>query len=152
MSLPDLLTTISTYTTNLTTNLSTSVSSLTLRDYIRLIWIIGGYLFLRPYLDAGFRKLLTFNMDKSDKEQEERERTEAEAAGVHGAKVAANKLRGAVEGESDEEEEEEEVEGEVQWGKSARRRQKQFLRHLEEEAERRKEEEDDRDIADLLED
>ncbi|PGH01905.1 hypothetical protein GX51_04959 [Blastomyces parvus] len=148
-----LLTTLQTWSTNLTTNVSSSVSSLTVRDYIRLVWIIGGYIFLRPYLDTGFRKLLNTQMDKSDAEEKERERAEAEAAnsGSAGAraKMSANALRGAlgVESDSEEEDEDEDV---PQWGKSARRRQKRVLKQLEEAGERLREDEDDKDIADLL--
>ncbi|OJD12687.1 hypothetical protein AJ78_06755 [Emergomyces pasteurianus Ep9510] len=169
MAIPDpasALTTLRSWSTNITTNVSNSVSSLTLRDYIRLVWIIGGYLFLRPYLDAGFRKLLNFNMDKSDAEEKEREQAEVEAANAGSAgakaKMSANALRGALGVGSDSEEEDEDGGGEgtgtetiqhvPQWGKSARRRQKRVLRQLEEAGERLKEDEDDKDIADLLED
>ncbi|PGH34601.1 hypothetical protein GX50_02584 [[Emmonsia] crescens] len=169
MAIPDaasVLTTLETWSTNIKTNVSNSVSSLTIRDCIRLIWLIGGYLFLRPYLDAGFRKLLTFNMDKSDEEEKERERAETEAANAGSAgakaKMSANALRGALGTGSDSEGEEEEegvegtgkakTQGVPQWGKSARRRQKRVLRQLEEAGERLKEDEDDKDIADLLED
>ena len=33
------------------------ISSLPLQQLIRLAWIIGGYILLRPYLEFGFRKL-----------------------------------------------------------------------------------------------
>ncbi|EER38575.1 conserved hypothetical protein [Histoplasma capsulatum var. duboisii H88] len=162
-----ILATLQTWYTNLTSNLSNSLSSLTLRDYIRLVWIIGGYLFLRPYIDAGFRKLLNTNMDKADAEEKERERAEVEAANAGSAgakaKISANALRGALGVGSDSEENEEEggengtgravkPSGVPQWGKSARRRQKRVLRQLEEAGERLREDEDDNDIADLLED
>ncbi|OJD27969.1 hypothetical protein ACJ73_00625 [Blastomyces percursus] len=152
--------TLQTWSTNFTTNVSSSVSSLTLRDYIRLVWIIGGYLFLRPYLDTGFRKLLKTNMDKSDAEEKERERAEAETANAGSAgaraKISANALRGALGVGSDSEEDEneegvEKTQAVPQWGKSARRRQKRVLRQLEEAGERLRED-DDKDIADLLED
>ncbi|EEQ90953.1 hypothetical protein RJZ56_005991 [Blastomyces dermatitidis] len=154
-----LVATLQAWSTNLTTNVSSSVSSLTLRDYIRLVWIIGGYLFLRPYLDTGFRKLLNTNMDKSDAEERERERAEAEAANAGSAgataKISANALRGALGVGSDSEDDEEgpeKTQAVPQWGKSARRRQKRVLRQLEEAGERLREDEDDKDIADLLED
>ncbi|EEH18431.1 hypothetical protein PABG_00994 [Paracoccidioides brasiliensis Pb03] len=152
-----ILSTLQTWSTNLKSNLSNSVTSLTLRDYIRLIWIIGGYLFLRPYLDSGFRKLFTSNMDKSDAEEKAQEQAEAAVVGSVGAraKLSANVLRGAL-GDNSESNDEEDGTGETtgvpQWGKSARRRQRRVLRQLEEAALRHKEEEDDKDIADLLED
>ncbi|EEH42059.1 hypothetical protein PAAG_03980 [Paracoccidioides lutzii Pb01] len=153
-----ILSTLQTWSTNLKTNLSNSVTSLTLRDYIRLIWIIGGYLFLRPYLDSGFRKLFTSNMDKSDAEEKAQEQAELEAAAVGSvgarAKLSANALRGALGDDSESNEEEDgtgETTGVPQWGRSARRRQRRVLRKLEEAALRHKEEEDDKDIADLLE-
>jgi hypothetical protein len=123
-------------------NISNSFSSLALKDYIRLVWIIGGYIILRPYLDRGFRRLM--ESGASTAEQAE--------AGAKKAKTSANALRGVV--DSGEEEDEDEVEKDAvpHWGKSARRRQRRFLKEIEREAERKREEEDDRDIADLLED
>ncbi|ODH35056.1 hypothetical protein ACO22_03009 [Paracoccidioides brasiliensis] len=125
-----ILSTLQTWSTNLKSNLSNSVTSLTLRDYIRLIWII---------------------------EEKAQEQAEAAAVGSVGAraKLSANALRGAL-GDNSESNDEEDGKGETtgvpQWGKSARRRQRRVLRQLEEAALRHKEEEDDKDIADLLED
>ncbi|KAM5466676.1 hypothetical protein MauCBS54593_005933 [Microsporum audouinii] len=133
---------------NFTNNISTSVSNLTIQDYIRLVWIIGGYYFLRPYLDKGFRKLL----DSGTAKREAEEAAAAETAGK--AKMSANALRqGDTAGDSDEEEEDEgESTGVSNWGKSARRKQRNFMKYLEQEAERKRAEDDDKDIADLLED
>lgn len=178
-TISNLLTTLNLYTTNLTTNVSTSISALTVKDYIRLIWIIGGYIFLRPYLDKGFQKLLnSANRKEEEKEKEEEAATAAAAAGgdedaarkqrkeLKRAKREVNALRGVNGGDvggkggddDDDSESESDEEAEAQatgvptWGKSARRRQKNFFKHLEKEAERMKEEEDDKDIEDLLED
>lgn len=71
------------------------------------------------------------------------------------ARISPNALRGGKteEGEGESSEEEEEVDGKgADWGRSARKRQKRFLKRWEEEQKRRLEDEDDRDIADLLED
>lgn len=38
---------------------------LTLQHYIRLVWIIGGYLFLRPYIELGFRKLFSSQKERT---------------------------------------------------------------------------------------
>ncbi|KAF3484445.1 uncharacterized protein GIQ15_03769 [Arthroderma uncinatum] len=139
--------TLHTWYSNLTTNVSTSVTNLTLRDYIRLVWIIGGYYFLRPYLDKGFKKLLDSGNKKAEAEE-----AAAEDAAVR-AKLSANALRdgGNLE-ESEEEDDEGESTGVSNWGKSARRKQRNFMKFLEQEGERKRAEDDDKDIADLLED
>ena len=38
-------------------SLKTFLSKLPLHQLIRLAWIIGGYILLRPYIELGFRKL-----------------------------------------------------------------------------------------------
>lgn len=139
--------TLYTLYSNFTNNISTSVSNLTIQDYIRLVWIIGGYYFLRPYLDKGFRKLF----DSGNAKREAEEAAAAETAGK--TKLSANTLRQGDVAESDEEGEDEgESTGVSNWGRSARRKQRNFMKYLEQEAERKRAEDDDKDIADLLED
>ncbi|PGH07583.1 hypothetical protein AJ80_07972 [Polytolypa hystricis UAMH7299] len=150
------LTTLQTWTSNITSNVSNSIPHLTLRDYIRLVWIIGGYIFLRPYLDKAFRKLLESHTDKTDAADAAAERE------ARKAKLSANALRGIIEDDDGDEGEGSDEDGDEggkstavpQWGKSARRKQQKFFLHLEQEAERRKNEDEDdlKDIADLLED
>ncbi|KAK2748003.1 hypothetical protein FQN57_001594 [Myotisia sp. PD_48] len=139
--------TIYTWYSNFTNNVTSSVSNLTVRDYIRLVWLIGGYLFLRPYLDKGFRKLMEYGVKK------EGEETAFPQGGVKKTKLSANALRG--EEEEEEEDGEEgtaEASGVMNWGATARRKQRKYMDYLEQEAERRKAEDDDKDIEDLLED
>ncbi|EEP75319.1 predicted protein [Uncinocarpus reesii 1704] len=140
-----ILAVLQTWCGNFTTNVSSSISNLTIRDYIRLVWIIGGYLFLRPYLDKGFRKMFERGAAKSEKEE-----ADAEADQMMPTSNP-NLLR---DGRDQETEDEDEGDSSAvpQWGKSARRKQRKFMEYLEQEAERRKEEDDDKDIADLLED
>ncbi|KAK2811567.1 hypothetical protein FQN49_008446, partial [Arthroderma sp. PD_2] len=85
--------------------------------------------------------------------------TEAEEAAAAAAeadgkvKLSANSLRqGDLADESEEEDDEGESTGVSNWGKSARRKQRNFMKFLEQEAERKRAEDDDKDIADLLED
>ncbi|EAS34684.3 uncharacterized protein CIMG_00038 [Coccidioides immitis RS] len=146
-----LLAVLHTWYTNFTTNVSNSVSNLTVRDYIRLVWIIGGYMFLRPYLDKGFRRLFEKGVAKSEKAEEAQAEAQAQQAG--GAMLTANDLRDGRGNESEDDDDDGGASSAVpQWGKSARRKQRKFLEFLEQEAERRREDDDDRDIADLLED
>ncbi|KAL1954104.1 hypothetical protein VTO42DRAFT_1728 [Malbranchea cinnamomea] len=147
-----------TWYSNFTTNVAESFAGLSVRDYIRLVWIIGGYLFLRPYLDKGFRKLMDRGHQKAEAAQAQAEREEAERrakSDAAGAKMSGNMLRGAFV-EEDDDDSESDGDGRAsavpQWGKSARRRQRKFMEWLEQEAERRRNEDDDKDIADLLED
>lgn len=38
-------------------SITESASQLTVNHYIRLVWIVGGYIFLRPYIERGFQRL-----------------------------------------------------------------------------------------------
>lgn len=145
---------------------SETFTSLTLKDYIRLVWVICGYCMLRPYLEAGFRKLYESGQAKEEKKKAEQAKSEAEAAAaakrergeIRRAKMSANDLRGIstaaqLEEEEDDEEEEEAADTSVpQWGRGARLRQKKALRLMEKELQRLKDQEDDKDIEEFLED
>ncbi|KAL1606840.1 hypothetical protein SLS60_004249 [Paraconiothyrium brasiliense] len=121
--------------------------------WIRLVWIVGAYLLLRPYL-----------MKLGARAQEKQHEKDAVDAAPTGAEVHPNDLRGgrkigvAIPGvDSDDEEEEEKTEAKPgQWGKKARARQRKFIRDTLEKEEKRlqdeQEQEDLKDIADLLED
>lgn len=141
------------YYSNFTNNMSNTLTGFSVRDYIRLIWIIGGYIFLRPYLDKGFKKLMESGSAKEQAEDNEDHEALSTDAGV---KISANTLRGIrekVEGEQGEDGDSDVGESTgVSWGKSARRKQRKTIEYLEQELERKMEEEDDKDIADLLED
>jgi hypothetical protein len=51
---------------SLTVFFSSSFSNLPLQELIRLVWIIGGYILLRPYLESGFRRLFATQENDSD--------------------------------------------------------------------------------------
>ncbi|KAI5300481.1 hypothetical protein KEM56_002425 [Ascosphaera pollenicola] len=130
-------------------------ATLSIRDYIRLVWIVGGYIILRPYLE----KLFKFMFDRGQKKNEEGEEEEEEDLATGKTKLSANDLRGVSSGvdypgqEDEEESENENVKPPVpQWGRAARLRQKKAIQLIEEEYARRQAEEDDKDIEDLLED
>lgn len=125
-----------------------------MKDYIRLVWIVCGYLIIRPYIDKGFKKLLEQN---TDKEESQESNEQGDGQQHQKAKMSGNALRGVTSEKSQQQKEEEEDDKAVstsvpQWGKSARKRQEKFFQLLEREVERKKEEEDDKDIEDLLED
>lgn len=130
-------------------NLMASFSRLKPEGWIRLIWIVGAYMLLRPYL-----------MKLGARAQERQHEKESAEAADTGAEVHPNELRGgkkvAIPGvESDDEEEKTEAKP-GQWGKKARVRQRKFIRETlvkeEERLQDEQEQEDLKDIADLLED
>jgi hypothetical protein len=143
MSQPNLVAVLQTWGSNFTSNVSNTFSNLSLRDYIRIIWIVGGYLFLRPYLDKGFAKLQNRGAAKMESaEREESERAAAETT------TRGTETTGSGDGQEQGAEESKKV---PQWGKSARTKQEKYMEWLEKESERLQQEEDDKDIADLLE-
>lgn len=125
-------------------------TSLTIKDYIRLVWIIGGYCFLRPYLEAGFRKLF-----ESGRAKEERKKAEEDAAAeaVIAEKVAKGEIpaKAADLGEWAEQDDELEADKSVpQWGRGARLRQRKAMQLMEQHMQRLKDEDDDKDIEEFL--
>ncbi|KAA6406738.1 MAG: hypothetical protein FRX48_09461 [Lasallia pustulata] len=134
---------LQTYAHNFQTNINTSVSNLTLRDYIRLIIILGAYCLLRPYL---LQLAARFQAVDHDRDLDEDEMSSAAA-------INPNSLRGQVsvpDDSSDENEEGEEGKGRengtgVEWGKKARRRQRGLIRGILEAEEKLKREEEEAD-------
>lgn len=133
---------------SLTAFFSSSFSKLPLQELIRLIWIIGGYILLRPYLECGFRRLFATQENDSD--------TLAAADAAASADDASSPKRepaaaGSVDGVGN-------VgagitTGRDAWGAAARNRQAMIRRAWEEEQARLAEEHDLDDIdPDLLED
>lgn len=132
-------------------NFLASFSRLKPEGWIRLVWIVGAYLLLRPYL-----------MKLGARAQERQHEKESAEAAPTGAEVHPNELRGgkkkvgiAIPGaESDDEETTEAKPG--QWGKKARVRQRKYIRSTLEKEEKRLQDEQDqedlKEIADLLED
>jgi Protein trafficking PGA2 len=110
------------------------LSKLPLQQLIRLVWIIGGYILLRPYLELGFRKLFATQENDSDTIAEA-----AEASPVKGEPLE-NSRAGI-------------TTGSTAWGAAARKRQAIILESWEKEQARLVEEHDlDGVDPDLLED
>lgn len=129
--------------TNLRTNLYNTYANTSLINFIRLIAIVGAYLLLRPYL-------IKLGMRAQRREHEAAETTDD----IIPAKLSANSIRGAVEIPEDSDEEEGKGEGGVNWGKKARKRQRQVVKRLLEVEEKRlreeEEEEEDRELEEFL--
>jgi Protein trafficking PGA2 len=139
---PDLTTLLSTWAGNFQRNTSSAFAELRLKDYIRLVVIIGGYCLLRPWLMKLGAKMQT----KSH---------EADSADT--GLMNPNELRGKVEipGVDEDSDEEEEGEGTAgNWGRNARVRQRKFIREaLEKEEQRLRDEteaESDKEIEEFL--
>ncbi|KAL2197430.1 protein trafficking Pga2 [Corynascus similis CBS 632.67] len=128
------------------TNLKGSFVNMTPEQMIRLVVIVGAYLLLRPYLvKLGAKAQLKAH-------EEEEARAEAEAK----AKISANQLRGRVE-VPDDTDDEDEATGQASgpdWGKKARRRQREMIKKLLAAEEQRlresQEEKEDKDIEEFL--
>ncbi|KAF2741099.1 DUF1531-domain-containing protein [Polyplosphaeria fusca] len=129
---------IATWANNFIRNTSESFTRMQIKDYIRLVMIVCSYLLLRPYL-----------MKLGAKIQEKQHAKDAEET------VNPNDLRGNIEipGVDDSDEEEEESKP-GDWGKSARVRQRKFIRDTLEKEERKlqeeQEDESDKEIEEFL--
>ncbi|AEO56248.1 hypothetical protein MYCTH_2142956 [Thermothelomyces thermophilus ATCC 42464] len=128
------------------TNLKGSFANMTPEQMIRLVIIVGAYLLLRPYLvKLGARAQMKAH---------EAEEARAEAAAK--AKMSANELRGRVEipDDTDDEDEASAKASGPEWGKRARRRQREMIKKLlaaEEQRLRESQEElEDKDIEEFL--
>ncbi|KAK0652142.1 protein trafficking Pga2 [Cercophora newfieldiana] len=124
------------------TNLQATFDSTTPKKWIQLIIIAGAYMLLRPYIiKLG---------SKSQMKTHERESAEAAA-------ISPNELRGRVQIPEDSDSEDDAPTAQAtgpDWGKKARRRQRDMIKKLLEAEERRlqetKEEEEDKDIEEYL--
>lgn len=113
-------------------SLPSPFACLSIQEYIRLVWIIGGYLFLRPYLDLAFRKWFAMNEDTEPKIGTAIVELESDSA-----TKSASKENGST----------------FAWGDGARKRQIAMMQAWEEEQEMKREEEDFEGIdPELLED
>lgn len=107
------------------------------RQTIRLIWIIGAYLLLRPYINAFFAR----GVPKADEGQNSRAKVDANA--IRGIKTE-KEVGGIESGKAPEESKErqkaiyvgkkgtETTTSGVEWGDGARRRQETFVNDREE--------------------
>jgi len=140
--------TLATWRDNFYRNSREAFTTMKPQGYIRLVVILGAYALLRPYIMKIGAKL-------QERQHERDALEELLPADIHPNELRTGK-KFAIPGveESDTEEDEEAKPG--QWGKTARVRQRKFIRNKLEEEERRllaeQEEEEDKDIAHLLED
>ncbi|KAL4951138.1 trafficking PGA2-domain-containing protein [Aspergillus filifer] len=138
-------------------NLYYSFTEVTAYRWTKVIVSVVGYLLIRPYIEALFKKM----HERDRKKQAEKEKAEKKEKKAK-AKVSANALRGgATEGEgkvlgevenTDDEVESEDVEAEQgenaeefatasgvpEWGKNARKRAKKHAKKLEKDEEENK--------------
>ncbi|KAJ9148430.1 hypothetical protein NKR23_g5132 [Pleurostoma richardsiae] len=136
----------STASERFTRNVSAGLAQMSPEKWIRLVIIVGTYMLLRPYL----MKLGA----KAQMRAHEKEEEEAAAA----AKISPNELRGqkiaAVPEDSDDEEAGEGQPTGADWGKKARRRQREMVKKILDAEERRlqqeQEDEEDKDIEEFL--
>ncbi|KAI9774358.1 MAG: hypothetical protein M1840_004252 [Geoglossum simile] len=136
---------LQTWAGNFQRNVSDSVSQLSLRDYIRIVIILGGYALLRPYLLKLGGKFQAKDHERGLDPEEM----------SSGAAMPINSLRGQVRVPEDTEEEDDGGSGTgAEWGRTARRRQRDMIRKILEGEEKRKAEEaedSDKDIEEFLE-
>ena len=134
----DLFDYIRVWAENLQRNVIDAFYRMTPEKYIRLVAIIGAYALIRPYMmKLGSR----FQTKEHEKEVDPIEMAAAAA-------ISPNSLRGQVKvpEDSDEDEAEAQVTG-GDWGKKARKRQRQMVKRILETEEklRREQQEDDED-------
>ncbi|KAI0840064.1 DUF1531-domain-containing protein [Hypoxylon sp. FL0890] len=124
-------------------NLSESFSSMTAKEWIRLIIIVGAYMLLRPYIIKLGAKHQEKQLEKHFKEEEERQ-----------AQISPNQLRGELGIPEDSDEEEQAETTASDWGKKARKRQRNMIKKLLDAEEKRlqelQEDEEDKDIEQYL--
>jgi hypothetical protein len=138
--------TLATWRDNFYRNTSEAFTTMKPEGYIRLVVIVGAYALLRPYI-------MKIGANLQERQHERDALEELLPAEMHPNEIRTGK-KFAIPGveESDSEEEGEAKPG--QWGKTARVRQRKFIREKLEEEERKllaeQEAEDDKDIADLL--
>lgn len=122
-------------------NLWATFTDLSLHKLVRIVMVLGGYILLRPYL-----------LKLSGRSQMDQH----EAPLPEGAKAAIspNSLRGQVDIPEDSGDEDEDGATGADWGKKARRRQRDVLKRLLDAEEERlaaeQEDEEDKDIEEFL--
>ncbi|KAI0166890.1 DUF1531-domain-containing protein [Hypoxylon sp. FL1284] len=131
-------------------NMAESFTSMTPQQWIRLVIIVGAYALVRPYIIKHGARFQERQLDKHfEKEKAEKEKQ---------AEISPNQLRGQVDIPDDSDDE---AEGDAQaqttatdWGKKARKRQRNMIKKLLDEEEKRlqelQEDEEDKDIEQYL--
>ncbi|KAI2608998.1 DUF1531-domain-containing protein [Hypoxylon fragiforme] len=129
------------------TNLSESFSSMTPKQWIRLVIVVGAYALLRPYIIKMGAKFQEKQLEKQFAKEEE----EAIAA-----EISPNQLRGSkheIPDDSDDDNDQA-VTSATDWGKKARKRQRNMIKNLLDAEEKRlqelQEDEEDKDIEQYL--
>jgi hypothetical protein len=147
----DIFQALSNYANNASGNLVDTFSRMTLEKWIRIVVIIGAYALLRPYL----MKLGAWSQLRQH--EKEAEATGAEA--VAKAQMSPNQLRGIAEIPDDTDDEADVSNATAQtsaadWGKKARRRQREVLKKMidaeEERLRQAQEDDEDKDIEEFL--
>ncbi|KAI0967516.1 DUF1531-domain-containing protein [Xylaria arbuscula] len=126
----------------MTTNVGGSITNMTAQQWIRLVAVVGAYALLRPYII----KLGAKHQEKQfEKAQEET------------ANISPNELRGELGIPDASDDEDEDVQGEAtaaDWGKTARKRQRNMIKQLLDAEEQRLQEtldeQEDKDIEEFL--
>ena len=140
--------TLATWRDNFYRNTSEAFTTMKPEGYIRLVVIIGAYALLRPYIMKIGAKL-------QERQHERDAMEELLPAEIHPNELRTGK-KFAIPGVEESDSEEEEAAKPGQWGKTARVRQRKFIRNKLEEEEKRlmaeQEDEDLKEILDLLED
>jgi hypothetical protein len=138
----DIMEYLYTLAVNFQRNLSETLSTTTTEKYIRLIVIVGAYALLRPYI-------MKIGARVQGREHEKEVDPDEMAAA---AAISPNSLRGQVQVPDDSSDEGEGTAGD--WGKKARRRQRQMVKKIldaKEELRREQQEDDeDKDIQEFL--
>lgn len=117
---------------------------MTPKQWIRLVIIVGAYALLRPYIIKMGAKHQEKQLEKQFKEEEERQ-----------AQISPNQIRGeiGIPDESDDDDEQGETTA-SDWGKKARKRQRNVLKKMLDAEEKRlqelQEDEEDKDIEQYL--
>ncbi|KAH8652365.1 protein trafficking Pga2 [Xylariales sp. PMI_506] len=127
-------------------NTSASFTTMSAKQWIRLVMIVGTYCLVRPYVLKHAAKVQETRMEKESQE------------GDAQAQISPNDLRGssAIHNDTDEEEEENATAATTasDWGKKARKRQRVVLKKLIDAEEKRLEDlqadEEDKDIQQYL--
>ncbi|KXJ92676.1 protein trafficking Pga2 [Microdochium bolleyi] len=134
-----------------TTNVAGTFKSMTPKQYIRLVMIVGAYMLFRKYVIMHGAKFQQRQMEKREAEEKAEEEK-------RNAEMSPNDLRGAAgvpEDTDSEGEEAADASGAVlQFGKKARRRQRNAIKKLldaeEERLRQLQEDEEDKDIQEFL--
>ena len=138
------------WTVNLQTNVSQSILHFSIHQFLRIVIIVGGYALLRPYLlQLGAR----FQARDHERELDPNEAS-SDAA------VSPRSLRGQiiVPDDTDDDDDDEDEDGRssvVNWGRRARRRQREMVRKILDKEEERLmseqvEADSDKDIEEFL--